>query len=202
METGWELRRLETDCRRIREFLQEQSATTKKEPSGFLKHKYLVPGGCFYSDSLWDWDSWLSGVMLGQVELDGQREGEFFDYQVGCIQNFFDMQRPDGSIPICATSGGIMSDEGLPFSGHNPHKPVLLQHAAFLVQHYGKTHWLEPLLPKVQPYLTAFLQQHIHEKTGLAYWQNDFAVGVDNDPSVFYRPGEKLRFYLSEQPSV
>ncbi len=24
--------------------------------------------------------------------------------------------------------------------------------------------------------------------TGLAYWQTDFAIGVDNDPSVYYRP--------------
>ena len=28
----------------------------------------------------------------------------------------------------------------------------------------------------------------MHEETGLAYWQTDFAVGVDNDPSVYYRP--------------
>lgn len=187
-EPQWNPRTLEEDCRLLKGFFQENGASTKKEPSGFLTHRFLVPGGCFYSDTLWDWDSWLSGVMLGQVELDGQREGEFFDYQAGCIQNFFDMQRPDGSIPICATSQGIMSDDGLSFEGRNPHKPVLLQHAAFLVQHYGRIDWLRPLAAQFQPYLKAFLAEHIHEKTGLAYWQNDFAVGVDNDPSVFYRP--------------
>ena len=28
----------------------------------------------------------------------------------------------------------------------------------------------------------------MHAGTGLAYWQTDFAIGVDNDPSAFYRP--------------
>ncbi len=30
----------------------------------------------------------------------------------------------------------------------------------------------------------------MHRETGLAYWQSDFAIGVDNDPSV-YRPNKK-----------
>ena len=30
----------------------------------------------------------------------------------------------------------------------------------------------------------------MHSKTGLAYWQSDFAIGVDNDPSVYYRPNK------------
>ena len=33
-----------------------------------------------------------------------------------------------------------------------------------------------------------YRENHMHASTGLAYWQDDFAVGVDNDPSVYYRP--------------
>jgi putative isomerase len=39
---------------------------------------------------------------------------------------------------------------------------------------------------------------HLHSETGLAYWQTDFAVGVDNDPSVFGRPaGSTASIYLN-----
>ena len=37
-------------------------------------------------------------------------------------------------------------------------------------------------------FVDRYLKSHVHAGTGLAYWQSDFAIGVDNDPSVFFRP--------------
>ena len=33
-----------------------------------------------------------------------------------------------------------------------------------------------------------YLNFHRHKATGLFYWETDEAIGVDNDPSTFYRP--------------
>jgi integrase len=38
---------------------------------------------------------------------------------------------------------------------------------------------------ELEAFLTGYLTRHHHEETGLAYWQTDFAIGVDNDPSVY-----------------
>ena len=37
-----------------------------REPNGFLKYKYIVPGSV-YSDCLWDWDSWLTNLALRKI---------------------------------------------------------------------------------------------------------------------------------------
>jgi len=72
----------------------------------------------------------------------------------------------------------------------NMHKPVLAQQAAMLAQRKGSADWIAPHMPTLGRFLERYLTSHIHEGTGLAYWQTDFAVGVDNDPSVFYRPAK------------
>lgn len=39
-----------------------------REPSGILKHKFIVPG-TGYQQQLWDWDSWLTDVAISQVAI-------------------------------------------------------------------------------------------------------------------------------------
>jgi hypothetical protein len=43
-------------------------------------------------------------------------------------------------------------------------------------------------------YLQAFVNMHLNfyrsSSTGLMYWEDDYAIGVDNDPNTFYRPHE------------
>jgi putative isomerase len=50
------------------------------------------------------------------------------------------------------------------------------------------TDWIRPHIAVIGRFIDRYLESHVHAGTGLAYWQTDFAVGVDNDPSVFYRP--------------
>ncbi len=93
---------------------------------------------------------------------------------------------PEGMLQATATS---RSDDDYA-RNQNMHKPVLVQHAANLVQRSGDAEWLRPHLPQLEAFLNRYLTDHLDAATGLAYWQTDFAVGVDNDPSVYYRPAK------------
>ena len=37
-----------------------------REPDGILKYRFIVPGAG-YSNSLWDWDSWLTNIALREI---------------------------------------------------------------------------------------------------------------------------------------
>lgn len=178
----------------LKKLVAETSRGMTREPMGILKHPYIVPcspDSPYYSASLWDWDSWLTSVMMGQVEADSGVRGEYVEYERGCILNFLELSSDDGFVPICVTSkGSLLSDpEKEKNFTTNMHKPVLAQHAAFLVQRDGgDTEWIKPYLPKLEAFVARYLESYVNKETGLAYWKNDFAVGVDNDPSVFFKP--------------
>jgi putative isomerase len=73
----------------------------------------------------------------------------------------------------------------------NMHKPTLAQHAAFIVQNMnGDAEWLRDDFYMLQAFVNNYLNFHRHTATGLIYWETDEAIGVDNDPSTFYRPHE------------
>ena len=52
----------------------------------------------------------------------------------------------------------------------------------------GDAEWLRDDFYKLQAFESLYLNFHRHKPTGLFYWQTDEAIGVDNDPSTFYRP--------------
>ncbi len=58
-----------------------------REPSGILKHKFIVPG-TGYQQQLWDWDSWLTDVAISQVAIKENTFDALFEYQKGCIEDF------------------------------------------------------------------------------------------------------------------
>jgi putative isomerase len=175
-----------------------KSEQMMREPEGILEHPYLVPGSPdspYYSDQLWDWDSWWVSGFLGQVEAQIGEPDRFARYEEGCILNFLDHTSEDGYMPIQLDPkgelrhGDFTGDEEY-VRNQNTHKPVIAQHAALLARRRGDAEWLRPHLPKLEAFLTGYLTRHRHEETGLAYWQTDFAIGVDNDPSVYYRPAK------------
>ena len=179
----------------LKDYIVKNCGQMTREPSGILKFPYTVPSSPespYYSMTLWDWDSWFISVVLGQVEADTGEHGKFFEYEAGCIRNFLDHTGDDGIMPILISSKEIMrrGKEGQAPFDENMHKPILVQQAALLVQRSGKAAWVEPHMEKLELFLNRYLTSHVHKETGLAYWQSDFAVGVDNDPSVFYRPGK------------
>lgn len=178
----------------LKKTITETSRGMTREPMGILHHPYIVPcspESPYYSASLWDWDSWLTSVMMGQIEADSGRTGEFVEYERGCTLNFLELSTPDGFVPICVTADGPMHtdlEKERAFKT-NMHKPVLAQHMAFLAQRNGgNADWAAGVLDKLEAFLNRYLESHVEKTTGLAYWQDDFAVGVDNDPSVFYKP--------------
>lgn len=187
---------LERRTRLLEEHIRTNCEQMVREPSGQLTHPYTVPSSPdspYYSTALWDWDSWATSIALGQVEADTDRLGHFAKYERGSILNFLDHTDEDGVMPIQLTPDTTLL-HGDPTRagdfGENMHKPVLAQHAAMLVQRLRDAEWVRPHLGTIGRFVDRYLESHVHAPTGLAYWQTDFAVGVDNDPSVYYRPAK------------
>ena len=186
-----------------------------KQPTGVaLKYPYLTPGSKQYARVLWDWDSWLSDVALRQtltdVGTDSDRQ-EALKYEQGCILNYLTYTSPeDGYMPM------VIDDESDPnkikpkdIYHTNMHKPCLAQHAAFIVKASpsrgdgcldspADVEWLRPFFPRLEAFIQNYHDHHRHSETGLYYWQDDLAIGVDNDPSTFFRPkGSSASIYLN-----
>jgi putative isomerase len=81
----------------------------------------------------------------------------------------------------------------------NMHKPVIAQHAAFLVRiNNGNADWLREKFSLMQAFINNYESHHRHKPTGLYYWQDDLAIGVDNDPATFFRPkGSSASIFLN-----
>ncbi|TXK19437.1 amylo-alpha-1,6-glucosidase [Homoserinibacter sp. GY 40078] len=180
--------------RLLESHIRENAVQMTREPAGQLTHPYTVPSSPnspYYSDALWDWDSWSISIVLGQVEADTDQRGRFFDYEAGSIRNFLDHTDADGVMPVQMRPERTLIHGDATRAGgfaENMHKPVLAQHAALLTQRSGDASWIREGMPAIERFLDRYLESHVHPATGLAYWQTDFAIGVDNDPSVYFRP--------------
>jgi len=180
--------------RLLEQHIRTNSQLMTREPAGQLTHPYTVPsapGAAHYSTALWDWDSWSASIVLGQVAADTDRPDQFTAYEQGSVLNFLDHADDDGVVPIQLTPDGTLTHSDPSRAGgfsENMHKPVLAQHAAMLTRRAGSADWIRPSLPTIGRFIDRYLESHVHAGTGLAYWQTDFAIGVDNDPSAFYRP--------------
>lgn len=166
-----------------------------REAGQSLVYPFLAPGSSQYLDMLWDWDSWLSNVALRQILLENGNDkdrGEALKYEQGCVLNALHYGGMDGWIPIWIERNAPSREEMLkkrnPWKS-NMHKPTIAQHAAFIVRNMdGDAEWLREEFYKLQAFVCKYLNHHRHHTTGLMYWQTDEAIGVDNDPSTFYRP--------------
>ena len=180
-----------------REHIYRDMKGMYREAGEALPYPFLAPGSAQYNDVLWDWDSWLSNVALRQILLENgtkkDRE-EAVRYEQGCILNALSYGGMDGWIPIWIERFSPSRAEWLktinPWKS-NMHKPILAQHAAFIVRGQGgDAEWLREDFYKLQAFEAKYMNWHRHSATGLLFWEDDFAIGVDNDPSTFYRPKE------------
>jgi len=186
----------------IKTTLTRDYAKMYREGEGILTRPFLVPGSVAYDSVLWDWDSWLSDIALSQIldYVDDPAERErALPYERGCILNFLDMTNFNGHMPICVVPGHTQADlhpENI--YKENLHKPMLAQHAAFLIRREGgDAEWLRPKTAPLHAYLNLY-RNHSRHESGLYYWQTDFAIGVDTDPCTFYRPnGSSASIYLN-----
>jgi hypothetical protein len=181
------------------------------DPTGTLRFPFITPGSV-YARELWDWDSWLSDVALCQIILDKDPNADrprMLSYGQGCVLNFLEAAEANGSIPIriqvkprsaaqAETKGDspIFVDKKigtvpmpLTTSASNIHKPVLAQHAAFLVKlEHGNAQWLREDFTTLQAFQKNYRDNQFHAASGLYFWKDDLAIGVDNDPATFFRP--------------
>ena len=170
----------------IREYSKNNYTKITREAGGKLKYPFIVPGKV-YSKELWDWDSWITDVAIRQImEDNGICDETFFEYEKGCILNFLEYTDDSGRMPIV-----INADEGILWMNDNTnmHKPCLAQHIAFIIdQNNGNVNWILPYYHKVESFINNYFTYQKHKETGLFFWLDDLAVGVDNDPTVFYKP--------------
>lgn len=166
-----------------------------REKGGAFKYPFLAPGSAQYRDILWDWDSWLSNVALRQVLLERATEDErakALSYEQGCVLNYLSYGGMDGWIPIILKrdSGSRKELQAVEDTYQvNMHKPCLAQHAAFITQlNGGDAEWLRDHFYQLQAFVSRYENHQRHKLTGLYYWNNDTAIGVDNDPSTYMRP--------------
>lgn len=163
------------------------------EPTPPLAFPFITPGSV-YTNQLWDWDSWLSDVALCQIVADqGDKvdKQKMLSYGRGCVLNFLAAAGPDGEIPIqiVVNSRSRHAASTQANRTSNMHKPVLAQHAAFLVKlDNGNVDWLRARFPALQAFEKNYREHQFNERTGLYFWKDDLAIGVDNDPATFFRP--------------
>lgn len=165
-----------------------------KPPKGYLKYPFITPGCSSYQDQLWDWDSWLTDIALRQILLENGSDAdkkEALKYEEGCVLNFLNAV-DRGRIPVViGPSNKDIMDTGPGFIPleHNMHKPCLAQHAAFLVKlNGGNAEWLRDQFPRMQAFVDCYYNHYRDPATGLYFWKTDECIGVDNDPSTFFRP--------------
>lgn len=180
---------------RIKQHIYADYKQMYKQPEGgALKYPYLTPGSRQYAAVLWDWDSWLSNVALRQILSDKGTEvdkREALIYEQGCVLNYLlYTSEADGYMPMVVDAQSDPNKiKPKDIYATNMHKPVIAQHSAFIVQqNNGDATWLREGFGRMQAFVRNYLEHHRHEATGLMYWQDDLAIGVDNDPSTFFRP--------------
>ena len=189
----------------IKEHVYSDYKLMFKQPTGIaLKYPYITPGSRQYAAVLWDWDSWLSNVALRQILNDIGSEAdktEALTYEQGCVLNYLAYTSPeDGYMPM-VVDAETNPDRINPADIYstNMHKPCLAQHAAFLIrENGGEAEWIRQGFVRMQAFIRNYHEHHRHKATGLYYWQDDLAIGVDNDPSTFFRPnGSSASIYLN-----
>ena len=166
----------------------------RQPEGGALIYPYLTPGSKQYAKVLWDWDSWLSDVALRQILADTGTEDdkrEALVYEQGCVLNYLAYtSETDGYMPMVVdaeSDPAKMKPKDIYVT--NMHKPVIAQHAAFITQQGGgDVSWLREGFKRMQAFIRNYQKHHRHPATGLFFWQDDLAIGVDNDPSTFFRP--------------
>lgn len=135
-----ELSRYKTLCRE--HICQDYKQMYRQGGEGAFVYPFITPGSRSYSNVLWDWDSWLSDIALSQILEDvgnDSDKAEASPYEKGCILNYLEYTSPDDGYMPMVVDGSTDPDLIRPADIYstNMHKPVIAQHAAFLVRRDG-----------------------------------------------------------------
>lgn len=151
-----------------------------REPKGFLKHPYTVPGG-FY-DELWDWDGYFIGLHFARR---GRPE-----YLQGWALNYLSAATADGFVPGCLTVDG-------PAKGHRAFsmKPFLAQGVEECLDGGA---WLEPYWQRLVSVVASRERTHFDERFGLFFWDDAMQSGADNNPAVTNEPALRRQILAAD----
>ena len=184
-----------TQNKKYKELIQAYSIESYKNllrsEQGQLEYPFIVPGSSSYHNSLWDWDSWLTDIAIRQIMEDQKNsDPQFFQCEKGCVLNFLNCEAEDGRVPIMVSHDTMIPvlEENI---RTNIHKPCLAQHIAFIAQQEnGELEWIKPVIDKLVKFIDYYQKNCFDASTGLYFWFDDVAIGVDNDPCTFFRPDE------------
>jgi putative isomerase len=179
----------------LRQYIYKDYKEMFRKKGEAFKYPFITPGSNQYGDILWDWDSWWSNIALRQILLEkgtAQDKADALKYEQGCVLNYLNYGGMDGWVPIIITRNSGSREKmqgGENIYETNMHKPCLAQHAAFLTKlNNNNAEWLRDYFYFLQAFVNKYKNHQRHKATGLYYWNNDVAIGVDNDPCTFMRP--------------
>lgn len=187
----------------IKQYVFQDYKQMLKQPTGAFLYPYITPGSKSYANVLWDWDSWLSNIALRQILQDqgtAADKHEAVAYEQGCVLNYLAYTGADGYMPMVIDNNSDPTKiKPADIYSTNMHKPVIAQHAAFLTRlNDGNAEWLRAKFTFMQAFIQNYQTHHRNKETGLFFWQDDLAIGVDNDPSTFFRPkGSSASIFLN-----
>ena len=169
----------------IKEYCQKSYKGLFRNPEGLLKYPFIVPGDC-YGQELWDWDSWLTNIALREI---APNDENLFEYEKGSVLNFLINTDEFGKMPVMIKADGY--NLGYKPDGEtNMHKPCIAQHIEFIMKNTSDdTSWFKEYFEKLEKFLLRYKEKNQHS-CGLYFWTDDFMIGVDNDPTAFYRPNK------------
>ena len=172
----------------ISEFIKENWKTSLKEPVGNLKYKFLDPAAA-YDGQLWDWDSFFCAMALYDVyDVIG-------DYIEGCLLNFFEYAREDGSVPYVIYADDSKSNALPMFNikergadcNFNSAKPVLAQMTMLAYNKNKNIDFVKGIYSKLVKHIEHW-ENTQQKKNGLFVWRSMRGSGTDNHPAIYGRP--------------
>ena len=182
----------------IEEYVLSHLKGILKPPVNNLKYPFIVPGTGYLTE-LWGWDAYWEALSVKRAfETFGEEKMTRAGVSVktasehicGSVLDFLDAQEEDGFIPIMVSAGGLFEgffhDEHAKGTPLNQHLPFLCQFALLASDFVGKYDWFDA--DKLVKYMRYFENKQYDERSRLFFWQDDIMIGIDNNPTVFYRP--------------
>lgn len=156
----------------VNAYLEQNWRLIAREPKGFLKYPYLVPGSSAYNN-LWDWDGYF--ISAGAPD-------EARDYIIGTALNLIDTPLQDGKPVKMSSVDGDLNYEPHPY-------PLRAQFLLLCLKRFNCREIVtEERVRKICETLRYYEEKTVGEN-GFFCWQT--MPGIDNNPSVYGRnPGE------------
>lgn len=182
----------------IEEYALSHLKDILKPPVKNLKYPFIVPGTGYLTE-LWGWDAYWEALSIkrafeifgeermAQAGVSRKTAGEHI---CGSVLDFLDAQEEDGYIPIMVSAGGLFEgyfrEEHAKGTPLNQHQPFLCSFTLLASEFIGSYGWFDA--EKLVKYMRYYEEKQYDKRSGLFFWQDDIMIGVDNNPTVFYRP--------------